>query len=125
MLGDDDDGACPSAEAAKNADNANTAEHIAEQPQIDERIGIAGLRFGTRNPAYVLAFSTLEPRSAERASTDILTPVFKETKRSAIVGCPRRLPDLFFSRTIVFVVCQSDEIGLRRTRERAGSQLPT
>jgi len=27
MLADDDDGACPSAEVAKNADNANTAEH--------------------------------------------------------------------------------------------------
>jgi len=27
MLADDDDGACPSAEGAKNADNANTAEH--------------------------------------------------------------------------------------------------
>jgi len=50
MLADDDDGACPSAEAAKNAANANSAEH----PEIDERIGIAGLPFGTRNPPYLL-----------------------------------------------------------------------
>jgi len=60
MLADDGDGACPSAEGAKNPDIANTAKH----PLIDERIAIAGFPFVTRNPPYV--FNTRIPQRGTR-----------------------------------------------------------
>jgi len=50
MLADDDDEACPNAEAANNADNANTAE----------RISIAGFPFGTRNSPYLFKARILQ-----------------------------------------------------------------